>query len=143
MAEKKGSNRWCFSKEKQIVDSVLWILKAFELAWFWKSEILNSFSVHTFFLPLWLPFFLVPVGRVQNQFKPFLRSWMGQCKVNLFSHILRSGSCNQFYQQCPCCTHFTACLPFVTFNPGKASMCTFPHNLPVHIHSLEIALHIH
>lgn len=116
---------------------------------FWIDLILKITNLEYFSIPLCLPFWLpwfflcvwgegIPVGRVWNQFKPFLRSQMGQCKGNLFSHVLRSGGCNKFYRQCPCCRHFIACLPFVTFNPGKTSMCTLSDNLPAHIHSLEI-----
>lgn len=47
------------------------------------------------------------------------------------------------FQQCYDCRCFIACLAFGTFNTGKTNICTLSHNLPVHVHSLGIALHIH
>lgn len=107
----------------------------------WKSQNWNYFSI-PIFLPFWLPFFCC-CGKGLESVNPLLTLWLGQCKYfrsPLFpcSEIWGQQDLNQ---QCPCCRRFTAHLPFVTFNPGETSIYTF--SLPVHMHSLEIALHIH
>lgn len=127
IAEEKGSNRWCFSKEKRILDSILGILKASELIWLRKSQMLNK---SLFPLSFSLPPFCVPVLRVWNQFKHFLRSWMGQCKGNLFP-MFRDRTATNFINS----VLVADILQHVCLLIQETSICTLSHYPPVYIHS--------
>lgn len=109
MAEEKGSIRWCFPKEKQIVDSILCMWKDFDLIL--KILELKLFLYSPF--PSLLVAFSVPLGGVWSHFKPFLRLWMGGADFwhNLFSSVLRSAV---FLLQT-----FHSMLSFCYIPPGK------------------------